>query len=105
MKMSNKTYDTLKWIAQYLLPAAGSLRKERREPRRRVRKNPREPRRQVRKNPREPRRQVRKNLRELQRQVRGELREPRRQARKERLWIWRRLRQQLWPMQVFLPPM
>ncbi len=23
MKMSNKTYDTLKWIAQYLLPAAG----------------------------------------------------------------------------------
>ncbi len=25
MKMSNKTYDTLKWIAQYLLPAAGTL--------------------------------------------------------------------------------
>ena len=25
MNMSNKTYDTLKWIAQYLLPAAGTL--------------------------------------------------------------------------------
>ena len=25
MKMSNKTYDNLKWIAQYLLPAAGTL--------------------------------------------------------------------------------
>lgn len=25
MKMSNKTYDVLKWIAQYLLPAAGTL--------------------------------------------------------------------------------
>ena len=25
MSMSNKTYDTLKWIAQYLLPAAGLL--------------------------------------------------------------------------------
>ena len=25
MKMSNKTYDTLKWIAQYLLPAAGTV--------------------------------------------------------------------------------
>ncbi len=25
MKMSNKTYDILKWIAQYLLPAAGTL--------------------------------------------------------------------------------
>ena len=25
MKMSNKTYDTLKWTAQYLLPAAGTL--------------------------------------------------------------------------------
>lgn len=25
MKLSNKTYDTLKWIAQYLLPAAGTL--------------------------------------------------------------------------------
>ena len=25
MKMSNKIYDTLKWIAQYLLPAAGTL--------------------------------------------------------------------------------
>lgn len=25
MTMSNKTYDTLKWIAQYLLPAAGTL--------------------------------------------------------------------------------
>lgn len=23
--MSNKTYDTLKWIAQYLLPALGAL--------------------------------------------------------------------------------
>jgi hypothetical protein len=23
--MSNKTYDTLKWIAMYLLPAAGTL--------------------------------------------------------------------------------
>lgn len=23
--MSNKTYDVLKWIAQYLLPAAGTL--------------------------------------------------------------------------------
>lgn len=25
MKMSNKTYDVLKWLAQYLLPAAGTL--------------------------------------------------------------------------------
>lgn len=25
MNMSNKTYDTLKWIAQYLLPAFGTL--------------------------------------------------------------------------------
>lgn len=25
MKMSNKTYDIMKWIAQYLLPAAGTL--------------------------------------------------------------------------------
>lgn len=25
MKMNNKVYDTLKWIAQYLLPAAGTL--------------------------------------------------------------------------------
>ena len=25
MSMSNKTYDTLKWIAQFLLPAAGTL--------------------------------------------------------------------------------
>lgn len=25
MKLSNKTYDTLKWIAQLLLPAAGTL--------------------------------------------------------------------------------
>lgn len=25
MKISNKTYDILKWIAQYLLPAAGTL--------------------------------------------------------------------------------
>lgn len=25
MKMSNATYDTLKWIAQYLLPALGTL--------------------------------------------------------------------------------
>lgn len=25
MKMDNKTYDILKWIAQYLLPAAGTL--------------------------------------------------------------------------------
>lgn len=25
MKMNNKTYDVLKWIAQYLLPAAGTL--------------------------------------------------------------------------------
>ncbi len=25
MKMSNKMYDTLKWIAQYLLPAFGTL--------------------------------------------------------------------------------
>ena len=25
MIMSNKTYDTLKWIAQYALPAAGTL--------------------------------------------------------------------------------
>lgn len=25
MKLSNKTYDTLKWIAMYLLPAAGTL--------------------------------------------------------------------------------
>lgn len=23
--MSNKTYDTLKWIAQYFLPASGTL--------------------------------------------------------------------------------
>lgn len=23
--MSNKTYDTLKWVAQYLLPALGTL--------------------------------------------------------------------------------
>lgn len=25
MKLSNKTYNTLKWIAQYLLPAIGTL--------------------------------------------------------------------------------
>lgn len=25
MKLSNKAYDVLKWIAQYLLPAAGTL--------------------------------------------------------------------------------
>ena len=25
MKISNKTYDNLKWIAQYLLPAVGTL--------------------------------------------------------------------------------
>ncbi len=25
MNMSNKTYDMLKWIAQYLLPASGTL--------------------------------------------------------------------------------
>lgn len=25
MKMNNKTYDVLKWVAQYLLPAAGTL--------------------------------------------------------------------------------
>lgn len=25
MKLNNKTYDILKWIAQYLLPAAGTL--------------------------------------------------------------------------------
>ncbi len=25
MTMSDKTYDTLKWIAQYLLPAIGTL--------------------------------------------------------------------------------
>ncbi len=25
MNISNKTYDALKWIAQYLLPAAGTL--------------------------------------------------------------------------------
>ena len=25
MKMTNKTYDILKWIAQYLLPASGTL--------------------------------------------------------------------------------
>ena len=25
MSMSNKTYDVLKWIAQFLLPAAGTL--------------------------------------------------------------------------------
>lgn len=25
MKMTNKTYDVLKWIAQYLLPAIGTL--------------------------------------------------------------------------------
>lgn len=25
MKLSNKTYDILKWVAQYLLPAAGTL--------------------------------------------------------------------------------
>ena len=25
MKLSNKVYDTLKWIAQYLLPAIGTL--------------------------------------------------------------------------------
>ena len=25
MKLNNKTYDVLKWIAMYLLPAAGTL--------------------------------------------------------------------------------
>ena len=25
MKLSNKTYDTLQWIAQYLFPAIGTL--------------------------------------------------------------------------------
>ena len=25
MKLTNKSYDVLKWIAQYLLPAAGTL--------------------------------------------------------------------------------
>lgn len=25
MKMNSKTYDVLKWIAQFLLPAAGTL--------------------------------------------------------------------------------
>lgn len=25
MKISNKTYDVLKWVAQYLLPASGTL--------------------------------------------------------------------------------
>lgn len=25
MKLTNKTYDTLKWVAQYLLPAVGTL--------------------------------------------------------------------------------
>ena len=25
MKLSNRTYDILKWIAQYLLPATGTL--------------------------------------------------------------------------------
>lgn len=25
MKMSNKTYDALKWVAMYLLPAMGTL--------------------------------------------------------------------------------
>lgn len=25
MNMSNKTYDILKWVAQYLLPAVGTL--------------------------------------------------------------------------------
>ena len=25
MKISNQTYDILKWVAQYLLPAAGTL--------------------------------------------------------------------------------
>lgn len=25
MKLSNKTYDRLKWVAQYLLPALGTL--------------------------------------------------------------------------------
>lgn len=25
MKMSNKVYDVLKWVAMYLLPAAGTL--------------------------------------------------------------------------------
>lgn len=25
MKMSDKTYNTLKWVAQYLLPALGTL--------------------------------------------------------------------------------
>ncbi|MCM1225633.1 MAG: phage holin [Lachnospiraceae bacterium] len=25
MTMNNKTYDTLKWIAQFLLPGAGTL--------------------------------------------------------------------------------
>ena len=25
MKISNKTYDVMKWVAQYLLPATGTL--------------------------------------------------------------------------------
>lgn len=25
MKLNNKTYDVMKWIAQYLLPAVGAL--------------------------------------------------------------------------------
>ena len=25
MKISNKTYDAMKWVAQYLLPATGTL--------------------------------------------------------------------------------
>lgn len=25
MKMSNKVYDIIKWVAQYVLPAAGTL--------------------------------------------------------------------------------
>ena len=25
MNLTNKTYDTLKWVAQYLLPATGTL--------------------------------------------------------------------------------
>lgn len=25
MKLSNRTYDLLKWVAQYFLPAAGTL--------------------------------------------------------------------------------
>lgn len=25
MKLSNRTYDALKWVAQYLLPALGTL--------------------------------------------------------------------------------